>query len=231
MAATVRSDSSTLVVAADESVDDSFSSMDSGFSTQAVVVPSTTPTPLNPADTVRATVDVLKRAQGNVDSTLQAYETVADIITEGTGVGGKINYKGIQLERGYVADEDTTLYNPGLSLLTEGEKQALMQAVLDARKAGVAASQWNDNVELGYQFLKQALDPWHVVELRGYLQILPWYGGAVYLAVLAVQQLVLNEQEQNNKSPSARTPFTIAYLVGVAAVFGPALVLIAVGPQ
>ena len=203
------------------------------------------------SETVQNTVQLLQRSQGNVADTIKAYEVVADIITEGTGVGGKINYKGIQLERGYVADEDTTLYNPGLSLLTENEKTQLFQAVLDARKAGLAAeaatttttqasppsaedvigsealisssSSWNTNAELGYEFLRQNLDPWHTFELKGYLKILPWYGAAIYLAVLAVQQFL--------SSSNNRTPFVLAYFAGVVAVFGPALVLLALGPQ
>ncbi|KAL7564680.1 hypothetical protein ACA910_021236 [Epithemia clementina (nom. ined.)] len=226
-----------LVVHADDNND----MLDGGFNSMATipstVVPKSMTTTTSPGETVRQTVQLLQQSHGNVDATLKAYEQVADIITEGTGVGGKINYQGIQLERGYVADEDTTLYNPGLSLLTESEKEALMQAVLDARREGMAAAVWTDNAELGYEFLKQNLDPWHVVELRGYLQILPWYGAAVYLAVLAVQQFVLASESASasasaSTSPSQkRTPFTIAYFVGVAAVFGPALILVALGPQ
>jgi hypothetical protein len=29
--------------------------------------------------------------------------------------------EGVQLDRGYIADEDTAIYNPGLTLLTESD--------------------------------------------------------------------------------------------------------------
>ena len=80
------------------------------------------------------------------------------------------------------------------------------------------ASDWNDQNQLAYEFLREKLDPFHVAELRGYLQILPFYAAAVYLAVLAVQQLV-------------RDFFPAAYIVGVVAIFAPALFLVALGPS
>ena len=73
------------------------------------------------------------------------------------------NYtEGIQLERGYVADEDTQVYNPGLSLLTESEKERLVDAVIDARKVGLAKGQWSENNEFAFQFLREKLDPYHM---------------------------------------------------------------------
>ena len=125
--------------------------------------------------------------------------------------------EGIQLERGYVADEDTTIYNPGLSLLTESEKERLVEAVIDARKAGLEGNQWSENNEYAFEFLRQKLDPFHTTELRGFLGIVPFYGAAIYLAVLAVQQLF-------------RDGFQIAYLVGVAAFFLPIVGLVLAGP-
>lgn len=70
--------------------------------------------------------------------------------------------EGIQLERGYVADEDTAVYNPGLSLLTESEKERLVDAVIDARKAGLSKGQWSENNEFAFQFLRGKLDPFHM---------------------------------------------------------------------
>lgn len=121
------------------------------------------------------------------------------------------------MERGYVADEDTTIYNPGLTLLTESEKERLVEAVITARKVGLAGGQWSENNEFGYEFLKGSLDPFHMVELSGYLQIVPIYGAILYVAVLAVQQ-------------SAREAFTVAYLAGAAFFFLPILAFIAAGP-
>jgi hypothetical protein len=125
--------------------------------------------------------------------------------------------EGIQLERGYVADEDTTVYNPGLSLLTESEKERLVEAVIDARKVGLEKGQWSENNEFAFQFLRQKLDPYHMTELGGFLKVVPFYAAFLYVGVLAVQQL-------------ARGAFQVAYLVGAAAFFLPIVALIAAGP-
>lgn len=176
------------------------------------------PAPSAADDVVDSVLQQLKQSSGKADETFKAYERIAGIITEGTGVGGTINYKGVQLDRGYVADEDTSIYNPGLTLLTETEKTQLVDAVIASRNANIKQQAWSQDLQLGYEFLKERLDPLHVVELRGYLRILPFYGAAVYLAVLAVQQL-------------ARDLFPVAYMVGVIAVFGPAILLVLRGPQ
>lgn len=169
------------------------------------------------SDTVKNTIQLLQSAKGDADATSRAYETLGEIIAEGAGVGGAINYKGVQLERGYVADEDTTIYNPGLTLLTESEKERLLAAVIENRQAGLSSKVWNEQLDLGFSELKMRLDPLHMNELKGYLSIFPFYAAAVYVAVLGVQQFV-------------RGLFPAAYLVGVAAVFGPVLALVASGP-
>jgi hypothetical protein len=132
--------------------------------------------------------------------------------------------EGISLDRGYVADEDTSIYNPGLTLLTESEKERLVEAVIDARRAGLAAAntnngntnQWSENNEYAFDFLREKLDPLHLVELSGFLKIMPFYAGVLYVGVLAVQQV-------------ARESFQVAYLAGVALFFLPILALIAAG--
>ena len=117
-----------------------------------------------------------------------------------------------------MADEDTAIYNPGLKLLTESEKERIVEAVINVRKSGLAAKDWNENTEIGFQFLKEKLDPLHMTELRGYLGILPFYGAFVYLVVIGVQQF-------------ARDIFKYAYLAGAFIIFLPVLVLVAAGPQ
>lgn len=121
------------------------------------------------------------------------------------------------MERGYVSDEDTTIYNPGLTLLTESEKERLVEAVIDSRRVGLAGGQWSENNEFAYEFLKGSLDPYHMVELAGYLKVVPFYGAILYLAVLGVQQF-------------ARDAFTVAYLAGAALFFLPILAFVAAGP-
>lgn len=169
------------------------------------------------SETVTTVIQDLKSASGKNEATFNVYENIAGIITEGKGVGGMINYKGIELERGFVADEDTTIYNPGLSLLTESEKERLVEGVINARKDGLAKGQWSENNQFAYQFLKEKLDPLHTVELSGFLKIVPYYGAFLYVAVLGAQQFF-------------RGTFQVAYIVGVAAFLLPIAVLIALGP-
>lgn len=44
------------------------------------------------SDTVQDVVATLKQNRGNLEGTFQAYESVAEIITTGKGVGGMVNY-------------------------------------------------------------------------------------------------------------------------------------------
>ena len=124
--------------------------------------------------------------------------------------------EGVHLDRGYVADEDTSIYNPGLTLLTESEKERLVEAVITARREGLQKNAWSENNEFAFEFLREKLDPFHMTELRGFLSFAPFYAGLLYLGVLGVQQF-------------ARGAFQIAYLVGVAAFFLPIVALIAAG--
>mmetsp|Transcript_3746 Transcript_3746/g.8960 ORF Transcript_3746/g.8960 Transcript_3746/m.8960 type:complete len:272 (-) Transcript_3746:1629-2444(-) len=169
------------------------------------------------SETVQAAIKDLKSASGNAKQTFDVYEGIAAIITEGKGVGGQINYKGVELNRGYVADEDTAIYNPGLSLLTESEKERLVEGVISAKKAGLAANQWSEENQYAFEFLRGKLDPYHMNELSGFLGFVPYYGAAVYLVVLAVQQIF-------------RDAFQIAYIVGVVAFFAPIVGLVLAGP-
>ena len=52
------------------------------------------------SETVQSTIKALKDSAGNSEETYKVFEEMNSIITEGKGVGGAINYKGIQLERG-----------------------------------------------------------------------------------------------------------------------------------
>jgi hypothetical protein len=177
------------------------------------------------SDTVKVAIQAVDDASSMKDSPngalVKAYENIAEIITEGKGVGGAINFQGVQLDRGFVSDEDTTIYNPGLTLLTETEKDRLVDAIVESKKRQVSntnnAESWSDDLEAGYSFLRERLDPLHMYELRGYLSIVPWYGAVMYLVALAIQLL-------------AREAFPIAYIVCAAAVFLPIAVLVVLGP-
>lgn len=125
--------------------------------------------------------------------------------------------EGVELNRGYVADEDTAIYNPGLSLLTESEKERLVEGVISAKEAGLQANQWSEENQYAFEFLRTKLDPYHMSELSGFLGVVPFYGAAIYVVVLAVQQLF-------------RDAFQVAYLVGVVAFFAPIVGLVLAGP-
>mmetsp|Transcript_8512 Transcript_8512/g.12324 ORF Transcript_8512/g.12324 Transcript_8512/m.12324 type:complete len:245 (+) Transcript_8512:72-806(+) len=169
------------------------------------------------SDTVKQTVKDLQDAGTKSGEVLKVYENIAAIITEGKGVGGNVNYQGVQLNRGYVADEDTSIYNPGLTLLTESEKERMVEAIINARKAGLTAQSWSEDNEIGFNFLKEKLDPLHMTELKGYLGILPFYGAFLYLVTLGIQQF-------------SRNIFQYAYVIAAALVFAPVVALIAAGP-
>ena len=104
-----------------------------------------------------------------------------------------------------------------MSLLTESEKERLVEGVISAKKAGLAANQWSEENEYAFQFLRGKLDPFHTAELSGILGFVPYYGAAIYLVVLAVQQI-------------SREAFQIAYIVGVVAFFAPIVGLVLAGP-
>jgi hypothetical protein len=70
--------------------------------------------------------------------------------------------EGVQLDRGYISDEDTAIYNPGLTLLTESEKERLVEAITDARTSGQTLNTWNEDNQLAYEFLTEKLDPLHM---------------------------------------------------------------------
>jgi hypothetical protein len=165
------------------------------------------------SDTVQKAIQSLKDAAGNTQSTFDAFENIAEIIAEGKGIGGAVDYKGVTLDRGYIADEDTSIYNPGLTLLTEGEKERLVESLMQSRKAGIDQNQWNDKNQGAYSYLKFQLDPLHMTELRGYLKVAPFLIGIFYVGVLAVQQF-------------ARDVFPVAYIGAVLVLLAPAAVLV-----
>jgi hypothetical protein len=167
-------------------------------------------------DTIDIVLQSLKEGTGDVTKSFKAMEAINDIITEGKGVGGSVGYNGVRLERGYVADEDTTIYNPGLTLLTESEKTSLVDAMIANRKGNVASNTWSQDNEYAFDSLKTRLDPLHMVELKGYLKFLPFLGGAMYLVALGVQQF-------------ARGLFEVAYVVSALVVFIPIFIFIAAG--
>ena len=117
------------------------------------------------------------------------------------------------LDRGFIADEDTSIYNPGLTLLTETEKERLVESLMQSRQAGLAKNQWGEKTQSAYTYLKFQLDPLHMTELKGYLKVAPFLMGVLYLGVLAIQQ-------------NARDLFPVAYIGAVVAIAAPAILLL-----
>jgi hypothetical protein len=175
------------------------------------------------SETVQRVIKELKDNSDNTNGIVKVYEDIASIITEGKGIGGSINYQGIQLERGFVSDEDTTIYNPGLSLLTESEKYRLLDAIVESKRIGTTSTTgkemvWNIDTQAGYDYLREKLDPYHTYELQGFLKFVPWYGAILYMIVLGIQQL-------------ARDIFPPAYIISAIVFFLPIIVLVSIGPQ
>eukprot|EP00540_Astrosyne_radiata_P022833 CAMPEP_0116837340 /NCGR_PEP_ID=MMETSP0418-20121206/8598_1 /TAXON_ID=1158023 /ORGANISM="Astrosyne radiata, Strain 13vi08-1A" /LENGTH=213 /DNA_ID=CAMNT_0004467211 /DNA_START=131 /DNA_END=772 /DNA_ORIENTATION=- len=168
------------------------------------------------SDAVLSAVQSIKDSAGNPEDTLKAFENVAEMITEGKGVGGAVNYEGVKMERGFVADEDTSIYNPGLYLMSASEKERLVEAVVDSRHVALEKGNWNEENAIGYDFLKQYLDPFHLVELKGLLPYLPVYAGVLYAVVFAVQR-------------TNRDLFAPAVFGGIALFFVPIVLRILAG--
>jgi len=172
-------------------------------------------------DAVEKVMQDLKSAGNNPEKIFSVYENIAEIISEGKGIGGIVNYKGVQLDRGYVADEDTSIYNPGLTLLTESEKNTIVDSIIQSRKS-VTSRDWPENNEAAFKEIKQKLDPYSMTELRGYLSIVPYYSAFLYIGVLGVQQFIARPTKNQEI-------FNVAYGVAALALFLPAIGLIIAG--
>jgi len=168
------------------------------------------------SDAIITAVQSVKDSTGDNARTMKAFENIAEIITEGKGIGGSQNSPGVNLPSGLVTDEDNSIYNPGLSILTESEKNRLLDSLIQSRTDNKTKKAWTSDSEYAFKFLKQKLDPLHMTEVSGYLGILPYYGAVLYLGSLAVQQ-------------AARDSFPFVYIASAAAIFAPPVVLIALG--
>lgn len=75
---------------------------------------------------------------------------------------------------------------------------------------GKSGSLWGDDAQVAdfYGFLKRQFDPYHVIELKGYLGVAPFLGGLAYLGLLFVQR-------------NFEALFTPAYVAAAALVLGP----------
>jgi hypothetical protein len=164
----------------------------------------------------------------NAKSTYSILEAISKIITEGKGIGGTLTYNsGIKLGDGVqITDEDTTIYNPGLTLLTASEKEHLVSAMIHNRNVGLSilpptdgaiGGGWSAENESAFQYIKGLLDPLHMHELSGYLSILPYWGGILYLVAIFVQKNI-------------RDVFPLVYGLCAAGIFVPILILIVSGP-
>jgi hypothetical protein len=186
----------------------------------------------NGADYASTTItQVISQLQSstNAKSTYSILEEISKIITEGKGIGGTITYNsGIRLGDGVqITDEDTTIYNPGLTLLTASEKDNLVSAMIHNRNIGLSilpptdgasgVGGWSAENESAFQYIKGLLDPLHMHELSGYLSILPYWGGILYLVAIFVQKNV-------------RDVFPLVYGLCAAGIFVPILILIVSGP-
>lgn len=187
--------------------------------------------------TITQVISALQSSTHDAKATYSILEEISKIITEGKGIGGTITYNsGITLGAGVqITDEDTTIYNPGLTLLTASEKDNLVSAMIDNRNIGLTVlpstqdgggggggvsgivGGWSTENESAFQYIKGLLDPLHMHELSGYLSILPYWGGVLYLVAIFVQKNI-------------RDVFPLVYGLCAMGIFLPILVLIVSGP-
>mmetsp|Transcript_61047 Transcript_61047/g.114917 ORF Transcript_61047/g.114917 Transcript_61047/m.114917 type:complete len:260 (+) Transcript_61047:51-830(+) len=100
------------------------------------------------------------------------------------------------------ADGEMNVFGPSYRR-AKAEELAVIKA------AASKGDTWdNSNVADFYGFMKRQFDPYHTIELKGYLGVAPFLGGAVYLALIFAQR-------------SFSSQFTPAYIAGAAVVFGP----------
>ena len=92
---------------------------------------------------------------------------------------------------------------------TDALRKQLMDAVR-AKRGKLRGQGWDGALEEAYIQLQRQVDPWRVTELQGRAQVAVLLFAPVYVALLAVQQLV----------PGL---FTVAYAVAAAVVFFPLL--------
>lgn len=82
-----------------------------------------------------------------------------------------------------------------------------------AELKAVGRDSWSENDMIeSYGFLKRQLDPYHIVELQGYLSVLPFVGVSVYALLIGVQKFL----------PAF---FPAAYIISAVLLFGRAIVV------
>mmetsp|Transcript_2776 Transcript_2776/g.5775 ORF Transcript_2776/g.5775 Transcript_2776/m.5775 type:complete len:237 (+) Transcript_2776:22-732(+) len=157
-------------------------------------------------DAVSSSVSALRSTAGKPKESLGAMREVYEIITEGKGLPG------MEGRSGLVSEDDTSVYNPGLSILSQYEKSEILGALSDNRDGGLSARTWTTEEDDQYKFIRGKLDPLRMTQLAGYLGVMPVVGAVAYVGAIAVQQL-------------ARPLFTVAYIVAAAVTFGPIVYL------
>ena len=115
------------------------------------------------------------------------------MIANGKDIGGAVSYAENSYARVAVAGtstgEDYSVFNPGLSLLTLKEKEALT-AALHQVKGTADPAVWKDkDISTNRVYLMRLLDPLKTYELRPYLTKLPFIAFAAYAASIAAQFL------------------------------------------
>ena len=107
------------------------------------------------------------------------------IIAKGEGIGGDVSFSGSNLNlRGVeVSGEDTSIYNPGLTLMSQDEKDYIVKGL---HKVKSSPLKLNSDSQGSLNYLIGLLDPLHTYELSSYLARLPITTAASYFLSLAV---------------------------------------------
>ncbi|GMH81814.1 hypothetical protein TrVE_jg5368 [Triparma verrucosa] len=169
------------------------------------LAPVTLPPPVHAAPYLSKPVAAVVAQMGS-DSTSKEYmedfETIGRMITEGEGIGGDVTAPTLTSTGIDTSGEDTIVYNPGLTLLSTDEKEAIVEKLHDVR----ALKESDAKADQAATYLIGLLDPLHTYELKGFLGRLPLTTAAAYIGATAV--LIF-----------AKDVFPFAYVGIVAAAF------------
>lgn len=147
--------------------------------------------------------DVYSFAPALVDDYEAKIQTSLVTLRGATTTGGVLDSMGTIAEAVGInnAEGEMNVFSPSF-------RRAVAADLAEIRAAAPPGVWAGDDVANFYGFLKRQFDPYHVLELKGYLAVAPFLGGAAYLGLIYVQR-------------NAAAVFTPAYLAAAAVVFGP----------
>ncbi|GMI43585.1 hypothetical protein TeGR_g6631, partial [Tetraparma gracilis] len=115
---------------------------------------------------------------------LETFESLGSLISSGADVGGSVSFlsnPGMSSVSSFDTGEDSSIYNPGLSLLSDDEKQALVASLRSLHNNPLL----DKPLETDRAYLLSLLDPLRLSSLAPYLHVLPLAAAGAYSLALA----------------------------------------------